>query len=266
MENCNHCLIERPPEKPGGISLLDAESPQAVVDCGVSIANQLARIIKRQKLSVTIQGKRHVLSEGWSLIGAMCGVLPREVSVTEDAAGNVIAVVELIRISDQAILGRASAMCGIDEKEWAKRPRHARRSMALTRAVGKAFRLCFSWVIKLAGYESCPAEEIIDIPHAELLPVVELPVSSDTPSAATTGAVIGMADVGVHSEDTSWPSRPDQHAQIKAMVQRLHISVVAAKKLVAKHGGKRLADLTIAGANAAIRDLEAYEADSDCPF
>lgn len=138
--------------------------------------------------------------------------------------------------------------------------------MALTRAVGKAFRLCFSWVIKLAGYESCPAEEIIDVPHAVNLSAVELAASSDTPGPVKAGVVVDMTDVGIHSEDTSWPSRPDQHAQIKAMVERLRISVVAAKRLVKKHGGKRLADLTIAGADAVIRDLEAYEANSDCPF
>lgn len=42
----------------------------------------------------------------------------------------------------------------------ANRPRFARRSMALTRATGKACRLALSWIMALAGYQSCPAEEM----------------------------------------------------------------------------------------------------------
>jgi len=33
--------------------------------------------------------------------------------------------------------------------------------MAATRATGKAYRLAFSWIINLAGYETTPAEEMI---------------------------------------------------------------------------------------------------------
>ena len=38
----------------------------------------------------------------------------------------------------------------------------ARRSMAQTRATGKACRLAFSWIMALAGYEPTPAEELPD--------------------------------------------------------------------------------------------------------
>jgi hypothetical protein len=48
----------------------------------------------------------------------------------------------------------------MDEPTWAKRPGYARRSMAVTRATGKAFRLGFSWIMTLAGYEVTPAEEM----------------------------------------------------------------------------------------------------------
>jgi len=72
------------------------------------------------------------------------------------------ATVELIRASDGAIIGRGSAICGMDESTWASRPRYARRSMAITRATGKAFRLGYSWIITLAGYAPTPAEEMTD--------------------------------------------------------------------------------------------------------
>ena len=47
----------------------------------------------------------------------------------------------------------------MDEATWAKRPDYARRSMAATRAVSKACRLAFSWVMVMAGYDATPREE-----------------------------------------------------------------------------------------------------------
>ena len=52
--------------------------------------------------------------------------------------------------------------CGRDEPDWMKRPAFQRRSMAVTRATGKAARLAFSWIMVLAGFQACPAEEIIE--------------------------------------------------------------------------------------------------------
>jgi hypothetical protein len=74
--------------------------------------------------------------------------------------GGYEAIVELVRIRDGMVIGRASALCGMDEKTWASRPEYARRSMAVTRATGKAYRLGYSAIIKLAGFEPTPAEEM----------------------------------------------------------------------------------------------------------
>ncbi len=63
------------------------------------------------------------------------------------------------------VLTRASAECGHDNP-WKQRPHYARRSMAQTRATGKACRLAFSWIMSLAGYSATPYEEVQDItPH-----------------------------------------------------------------------------------------------------
>ena len=39
-------------------------------------ANALASVVKANKLTVTIQGREHVLVEGWTLLGSMLGVFP----------------------------------------------------------------------------------------------------------------------------------------------------------------------------------------------
>lgn len=143
---------------PVALGTLQAATPGALIAGASEIAGELATVIERQKLLDVIQGRKHVKVEGWTTLGIMLGVVAREVQTTEQD-GIYTATVELIRMSDGACLSRASAECG-DEKPWRDRPRYSRRSMAQTRATGKACRLAFSWIMALAGYEPTPAEEM----------------------------------------------------------------------------------------------------------
>jgi len=142
------------------LGTLAVYGPIDVIQTASAMAATLADVIKQRRLFVTISGRNYVKVEGWSTLGAMLGILPREVEVTECENGDYLAAVELIRASDGAIIGRASSLVSSDEKLWQDRPRYARRSMAVTRATGKAFRLGFSWIMALAGYEPTPAEEM----------------------------------------------------------------------------------------------------------
>jgi hypothetical protein len=56
----------------------------------------------------------------------------------------------------------AESMCLRSERSWAKRDEFAVRSMAQTRASGKALRLALGYIVTLAGWEALPAEEITD--------------------------------------------------------------------------------------------------------
>jgi hypothetical protein len=138
----------------------EVKNPAVVISDAQVISKELSRLVDDRKLYTVISGKKYVQVAGWSALGAMMGILPREVSVVEHESGDIEAVVELIRASDGAVVGRGSALLGIDEKTWASRPRYAKRSMAITRATGKAFRLGFSWIMSLAGYAATPAEEM----------------------------------------------------------------------------------------------------------
>ncbi|MBK8185704.1 MAG: hypothetical protein IPK63_23540 [Candidatus Competibacteraceae bacterium] len=158
------------PVSPAAVSLgtLQAGSPAALVQGAREMANALADVIEHQKLAKDIQGRKYVKVEGWTTLGVMLGVVPREVQTTEQD-GIYTATIELVRIVDQGVISRASAECGSDDEldrygkpVWSSRPRYARRSMAQTRATGKACRLAFSWIMSLAGYEPTPAEEMPD--------------------------------------------------------------------------------------------------------
>ena len=128
------------------------------------VANVLKDILERQKLYVTIGGRRggpnkYVKCEGWTTLAAIMGYMAKEGKVVL-VGDTYIATVKLVRLSDGVVISKASAECGKDESTWESRPAYARRSMAITRATSKVCRLAFSWVMTLAGYEPTPAEEM----------------------------------------------------------------------------------------------------------
>jgi hypothetical protein len=138
-------------------------SPKDQVAFATDVANVLTDVIDRQKLYTMIQGKKHVRVEGWSTMGTLLGVLPRESRVIEHADGSFEAYVDLINSNTGLVVGGGSALCSIDEPRWGSAPKFSRRSMAITRATGKAYRLAFSWIITMAGYEATPYEEMPDV-------------------------------------------------------------------------------------------------------
>jgi len=143
------------------LGTLRANTPTALIESASAIATPLAELIEKRKLYSNIQGRKYVKCEGWTTMGAMLGVIPRETSNVRQEDGSYIAVVELVNVRTDAIMGRASAECGgPEEPVWSGRAPYARRSMAATRATGKAHRLSFSWIMSLAGYEPTPAEEM----------------------------------------------------------------------------------------------------------
>lgn len=159
MSESDLAIVTREELQLGSLMVTDYKE---VIVRATEIAKSLAKIIEDRRLYTVIGGKKYVQVTGWSTLGAMLGVLPREVEnyTAESENGDYIATVELVRAIDQAVIGRGSAIVGVDEKKWSSGPRYARRSMAVTRACGKAFRLAFAWIMTLAGYEATPAEEM----------------------------------------------------------------------------------------------------------
>lgn len=147
-----------------------ALAPRAMVARASEIADVLKDIIVKQKLAVRIGPNEYVKAEGWATLGVLLGILPRESRVTERDNGDFEAYVDLVRQADGVVVGGASALCSTDEKRWASADRYARRSMAITRATGKAYRLSFAWVVSLAGYNPTPYEEMPHEPEARAAP------------------------------------------------------------------------------------------------
>lgn len=151
------------------LGTLVASTSAELIEAATAIATPLARLIDQRGLAKPISGRRYVAVEGWTTLAVMLGVTPHEVDVVE-RDGVFTATIELRAMKDGRVLARASAECGASDEVWGKRPRFARRSMALTRATGKACRLAFSWIMVLAGYEGTPAEEMDGVENGVTTP------------------------------------------------------------------------------------------------
>lgn len=148
----------------GALSIFDMQ-PEELVNYARRIAKPLADIIDKQHLYVEIQGRRYVKCEGWQTLGTLVGVMPREREVRRLADESFEAHVDLVSVRTGIVIGGASALCSITEKRWSGADLYARRSMAITRAVGKAYRTAFAWIVILAGYEPTNAEEMPEAHH-----------------------------------------------------------------------------------------------------
>lgn len=107
-----------------------------------------------------IQGKQYPLVTWWTTVGAALGLFPQEVSSRKikDDPLTYEAVVE-VRHGEQ-VVSRASAICSAEERRWKTADEYAVKSMATTRATGKAYRIAFAFLAVMAGLEPTPAEEI----------------------------------------------------------------------------------------------------------
>lgn len=164
-------LVPTKPALPVKASIFDL-SPHEQIAFASTVATELKQVIVSQKLFQLFQNKEYVVVEGWTTLGMLLGILPVEEKVDRQPNGSYVAYVKLVRARDGQVVGGASSLCGVDEKRWAKADEYARRSMAVTRATGKAFRLGYSWIMRLAGYEPTPFEEmpaveVIDLPVTE---------------------------------------------------------------------------------------------------
>lgn len=161
-------IIPLPPAVEIRLGSLAIADPKEMIHRAAGLADALAEIINQQKLYTVIKGKKYVWAEGWTTMGAMVGVVPIEVSCDPlpDAKG-FKAVIKLVRLNDGMQVGGASAICRLEEKGWKPEDDYATHSKAITRATGKAFRLSFAWIMKLAGFEATPAAEMFEVEGSE---------------------------------------------------------------------------------------------------
>lgn len=130
----------------------------------VGMAQLLKQHIVTQKLYTPIAGKNYAHVEGWQFAGGLLGIYPKIHKVENLSQGQEmkwLAEVHLIERTTDKVVGVGIAVCSNKENKKKNFDEYAILSMAQTRAIGKAYRNLIGWVMKLAGYEATPSEEMV---------------------------------------------------------------------------------------------------------
>lgn len=156
--------------------ILNPELPMSVkVGVATDVANCLSDLIKSQGLVKKGLNKKdpeaeYVLVEGWEVLGTMLGIVPitNVVDEIKNAKGRTVGykaraylyrnpIMENGEIIGGTLIATTEASATIEgfQKDTA-----SMMSMAQTRALGKCYRMALSWIMKMAGYEGTPAEEM----------------------------------------------------------------------------------------------------------
>ena len=157
-------------------AILNPEIPtDAKIGVATNVANCLAPLVREQGLTVkglNNQDKEaeYVTVEGWEVLGTMLGIVPdtRIVEEMKNDKGRVIGfkaratlyqhpILDDGKIVGGTVLSTAEAYCTKDDFQ---KKYFSMASMAQTRALGKAYRMALSWVMKMAGFEPTPAEDM----------------------------------------------------------------------------------------------------------
>lgn len=129
----------------------------------IQVAETLQRFVKEKRLTANIQGKEYPLVEAWQFAGSQLGLYPicteiKDISTPDEI--KYFAKVEVRRFEDDRVVSNGFAICSNREHSKKRFDEYAIASMAQTRATGKAFRNLLAWLMKAAGFEATPAEEM----------------------------------------------------------------------------------------------------------
>ena len=141
----------------------EIDKPQQVIKMAVILKD----FIVKNNLSVRIVNRDYVLVEGWQFAGGLMGLSPRIVKVEKLDDMKWLAQAEIVNIKTKEVVGSGYALCSKAESKKSSFDEYAILSMAQTRAIGKAYRNLIGWVVKMAGYEATPAEEMKITPKTE---------------------------------------------------------------------------------------------------
>jgi len=146
----------------------DQPTPLAQMQKAKAIAKEIAATVGH--LIVNIQGRQYPTVAWWQAVGWAFNVTSTEVEVvkqvTEDGSTEYMAVVAIVRIDTGETVSRGSAIASSAELNAKGNPppwsmnAFSVRSMAITRATGRAYRHGCAIIPHLLKIEATPAEEM----------------------------------------------------------------------------------------------------------
>jgi hypothetical protein len=178
--------------------------PTALMRRATDVAGVCREIVLRT--ACNIQGKKYVKCEGWQSIATAHGCIASSRDV-QRVEGGWTAIGEIRRISDGVVLSTAEGFVGKDEKRWSSADEYACRAMVQTRAISRACRAAFAYVVVMmdAGLSTTPAEEVPEGGFENAKPVPrgtdDVPMKFDkpAPAKAKTADVTGDPEKWLHN-------------------------------------------------------------------
>lgn len=146
----------------------------------VQMAVLLKNLVIQQKLYVPIKGKNYAMVEAWQLAGFLSGISvlvddPKDLSNDKEVKYSSKATL----FKDGVVVGVGHAVCSSKESSKKAFDEYAILSMAQTRAIGKAYRNKIGFIMKLAGFQPTPSEEmhkVDEVPSAPSNDSPDLPI------------------------------------------------------------------------------------------
>ena len=143
-------------------------TPAEVVEAATIQARQLMDIVQKTKCYKDIRGRKYLQVEAWETIGAFNRIHAETKEVTRILKdGEVIGyTAHVILVRDGEVVGGAIMPAYFTDNcckgKVGDEKHKACMSAAQTFATSKAYRMNFSYIAILAGYEPLPAEEVAE--------------------------------------------------------------------------------------------------------
>jgi hypothetical protein len=123
------------------------------------IAKTLVDFVNQSGMVVSIKGNKYLKAETWNFLFRQFGYRPVITKTGKIDQTTYKARCEVYD-KDDKIVTSGDAICSKNEASKRAFDDYALLSMAETRALAKAGRLAFGYIVSLAGYSPTPAEEI----------------------------------------------------------------------------------------------------------
>jgi hypothetical protein len=242
------------PQAVAPLAIFQTQDPVEVIEKATRVANALKAVMVQKNLVKHIQGKEYPLVEAWQLAAAMLNLNP----IIESTARveNGWEAVCVLHNGLGRLVGRAEAQCLATERTWKDRDDFARRSMAQTRATGKALRASLGFIMTLAGYEATPAEEM-DSAGPGRAPFPSAPRAAEAPTAP--------AGSGAPAPDGS-PTAEFKRRRRAMFISATNLGVKEATlraRIKAKYGVESTDELFLPDIEDLIKDLPAMLAEQE---
>lgn len=218
--------------------------PAEMIEQAARTADVLKDVVRARGLVSMIGGKEYLTVEAWSTLGVLVGCTART-EWTRPIEGGFEAAVEVVNVNG-LVIGRAEACCLRSERNWAKRDDYALRSMAQTRAMGKALRMPLGWIAVLAGYNATPAEEM---PQDAASGPASAVAQSGSGAAVSHQPETRTDGKKVEQPATSWPEWAQRMEALGVAVPNMWLR----EAVKALHGKVSLVEVTAAQRTQALR-------------